>query len=251
MNAVPARAGSQSDAPQRPGVVVALPGEARPLARLRSLGEAELVGGGRLILAGMGAERAAATARRLAADGVDGLISWGTAAGLAPGLSPGDLILAHTVYSLAGDAFQSESTWREGLRDRLAGRLVINDGPLAESQGLLVDRQAKQRLFETTGAMACDMESAAIAAVAAEYNLPLLVVRVIVDDATMVLPPAARVAVSETGALQPLSLARSLIGRPASMHMQLRSLKQLGVAFRAARMTLGQVAPLLQQQPQN
>lgn len=251
MNAAAARAEIESSVPQRPGVVVALPGEARPLARLRSLGEADLVGGGRLILAGMGAARAAATARRLAAGGVDGLVSWGTAAGLAPGLSPGDLVLAQTVCSQAGDAFQSDPVWREGLRNRLAGRLVIHDGPLAESRGLLVDRQAKQRVFEASGAVACDMESAAIAAVAAEYGLPLLVVRVIVDDATMVLPPAARAAVSETGALQPLSLARSLIGRPASMHMQLRSLKQLGVAFRAARMTLGQVAPMLQHPPQD
>lgn len=247
MNAAHAR--RQPGVPQRPGVVVALPGEARPLARLRSLGEADLVGGGRLILAGMGPERAAATARRLAAGGADGLISWGTAAGLAPGLGPGDLILPATLSSLASDAYHSDPGWRDGLAERLAGRLVINDGLLAESPGLLVDRQAKQHLFETTGAVACDMESAAVAAVAAEYRLPLLVVRVIVDDATMVLPPAARVAVSETGALQPVSLARSLLGRPASMHMQLRSLKQLAVAFRAARTTLGEVAPMLPQRP--
>lgn len=236
---------AQSSVPQQPGVVVALPGEARPLARLRSLGEAELAGGGRLMLAGMGARRAEATARRLVASGVDGLISWGTAAALAPGLFPGDLVLAQTVHSADGESFQSDATWREQLRARLAGRVAISDGALAESRELLVDTQSKQRMHEATRAVACDMESAAIAAVAAEHGLPVLVVRVIVDDATMVLPPAARVAVSETGALQPLSLARSLLGRPASMHMQLRSLKHLGVAFRAARMTLGQVAQVL------
>lgn len=231
--------------PCNPGVVVALPGEARPLARLRSLGQAELTGGGRLMLAGMGPARAGATARRLVASGVDGLISWGTAAALAPGLSPGDLVLAQTVCSAQGKTFQTDPAWRESLRSRLHGRVTINDGPLTESRELLVDIAAKQLRHRATGAVASDLESAAIAAVAAQHGLPLLVVRVIVDDATMVLPPAARVAVSETGALQPLSLARSLLGRPASMHMQLRSLKHLGVAFRAARMTLGEVARVL------
>lgn len=236
---------NEQPAPRRPGVVVALPGEARPLARLRSLGQAELAGGGRLMLAGMGPSRAGATARRLAASGVDGLISWGTAAALAPGLAPGDLVLAQTVCSAEGKIFHTDPVWRELLRSRLQGRVTINDGLLTESRGLLVDIAAKQLRHRATGAVASDMESAAIAAVAAQHGLPMLVVRVIVDDATMVLPPAARVAVSETGALQPLSLARSLLGRPASMHMQLRSLKHLGVAFRAARMTLGEVAQVL------
>jgi len=228
-------------------VVVALPGEARSLARLRSLGDAPLAGGGHVMLAGLGAQRAAAAAERLVARGADGLVSWGTAAAIVPGMAPGDLVLARTVRSVDGQLFEVDAVWRQRMADVLVGRVVLADGLLTESHEMLVDVEAKQRVQRATQASVCDMESAAIARVAARHGLPFLVVRAIVDDATMVLPPAARAAVSETGALQPISLARSLMGRPASLHAQLRSLKHLGVAFRAARTSLGQAASALRQ----
>ncbi|MDA3922658.1 MAG: hypothetical protein PF501_18575 [Salinisphaera sp.] len=229
----------------RPGVVVALPGEARPLARLRSLGEAELPTGGRLILAGLGAMRARRAAEKLVAARVDGLISWGTAAALSDSLSSGDLILPRDVLGAEGHFYHSNDRWRSQLLAALAGRVPIRECRLAESRGLVATVGDKQRLWAATHADACDMESAAIAAVAAEHGLPFLAVRAIVDDSTMTLPPAARAAVSETGSLRPLALARSLAGRPASMHAQLRSLKHLAVAFRAARETLSEAAKAL------
>lgn len=230
---------------QRPGVVVALPGEARALARLRSMGEAELPGGGRLMLAGLGAARARTTAERLVASGVDGLISWGTAAALVPALSSGALILPHEILGAAGDRYPIDKRWRARLKRELAGRVPISECVIVESPGLVAEVADKQRLHAATGAEICDMESAAIAAVAAEHGLPFLVIRAVVDDSTMTLPPAARAAVSESGSLRPLAMARSLVGRPMTLHAQLRSLKHLGVAFRAARMTLSEAAKAL------
>jgi hypothetical protein len=116
---------------------------------------------------------------------------------------------------------------------------------LVESLHVINDIATKRRLHAASHAHACDMESAAVAGVAVELGLPFIAIRAIVDDAVMILPPAARAAVDANGALRPLALLGSLAGRPSAMHAQLRALKQLEVAFRAAQLTLAAVAPVL------
>lgn len=234
---------------RRAGIVAALPGEARPLARLRAQGRAQLPNGAWVALSGMGPARAAATARALVAEGVDGLISWGSAAALVPVLAPGDLLLPRQVIAASGSIFDTDEAWRGGLVVKLAERVRIREGALAESPELLVDTAGKQRLQAASSAAAADMESAAIAAVAAEFGLPFIAIRAIVDDATMSVPLAARAAVDGDGALRPQRMLRALLRRPSTLHAQLRSLKQLSVAFRAAQISLGRTADCLLNEP--
>ncbi|GAB3675001.1 phosphorylase family protein [Salinisphaera aquimarina] len=224
------------------GIVAALPGEARSLARLRARGTAVLADGAQLRLSGLGAERATAAARALVAEGVDRLISWGSAAALVPALHPGDLLLPREIIASDGRRLHSDDAWRESLTDALPGGLRIRHGALVQATGVLVNVASKQVLHECSHAVAADMESAAIAAVAAEFGLPFIAIRAIADDSTMILPPAANAAVDADGALKPLSMLRALAGRPRTMHAQLRALKQLAVAFKAAQNTLGVVA---------
>ncbi|MES1937643.1 phosphorylase [Salinisphaera hydrothermalis] len=226
----------------RLGIVAALPGEVRALARLRPRGRARLPGGARLLLSGMGAERAGQAAATLADEGVTTLMSWGTAAALAPGVDPGALILASTVRGADDREWSTDPVWRTALATALAPMHQVFEQRLTETPGLVVDAAAKRALHEATEAIACDMESAAIAAVAAERGLGFVCVRAIIDDAAMVLPPVARAAMDADGRLRPAALMGALAGRPSSVHAQLRSLKNLAVAFRAARMTLADAA---------
>ncbi|MES1928478.1 hopanoid-associated phosphorylase [Salinisphaera dokdonensis CL-ES53] len=228
----------------RPGIVATLPAEARALARLRLRGRALLAGGGQVALSGLGAARAEATARMLVAEGVNGLISWGSAAGLVPALAPGDLLLPHVVRGRDGVRYECSPDWLLEIAHASEG-LRVRHGLLAESPGALIDLGAKHALQHASDAVASDMESVAIARVAADFDLPFIAIRAVADDATMILPPVIHAALDEDGALRPLPLLRALAGRPRSMHAQLRALKQLAVAFRAAQNSLARVAPYL------
>lgn len=224
------------------GIVAALPGEARALARLRARGTAMLADGSRLALSGLGRERAQATARALVDAGVDCLISWGSAAALVPVLAPGDLLLPEAIMTSDGQRLACDTGLIENFGARFEAGVRIRHGALAEAPDVLVNVAAKQVLHERTQAVAADMESAAIARVAAEAGISFMAIRAIADDATMILPPAAHAAVDDDGALRPLAMLRALAGSPSAMHAQLRALKQLAVAFKAAQNTLGLAA---------
>ena len=148
------------------GIVAALPGEARALARLRARGTAQLADGTRLALSGLGHERAAATAKKLVDDGVDCLISWGSAAALLPVLAPGDLLLPETIVTGDGQRLNCDAVLIEAFGARFDAGVRIRYGALAEASSVLANVAAKQVLHERTQAIAADMESAAIARVA-------------------------------------------------------------------------------------
>ncbi|WP_423821577.1 hypothetical protein V5738_14685 [Salinisphaera sp. SPP-AMP-43] len=227
------------------GIIAALPGEARALARLRPRGQARLAGGGRLRLSGMGAERAAVAAEQLADEGATALMSWGTTAALAPGIDPGAIVLPAEIIAANGGRWIADRRWRESLAGRLAPRHAVHEGALIESLDVVSDAAAKRRLYDASGAIACDMESAAIATVAARRGLRFVALRAVIDDATMALPPVALAAMDADGHLQVRALLAAMTGRPPAVHAQLRSLKQLAVAFRAARASLGDAASVV------
>ena len=233
-------------APRLLGVVVALHGEAKPLLRHY----ADLIGarsdptGLLLEITGMGAGPASAGARRLVKAGVAGLLSWGTAAGLAPELPPGALILPPIVMESDQRQFSADAEWHRRVA-RLVRRWtdpVI--APLADSGGLLSGPDEKRALYQRTGAGCADMESAAVAAVAAEAGIPFLSVRAIVDPAEGRLPGCVTRAVDTHGQLQLAGLLRSAAVRPGDwLH-----LVRLARWFEAARRTLMRVA--LEAKPQ-
>ncbi|WP_123630133.1 hypothetical protein [Salinisphaera orenii] len=229
----------------RPGIVAALPGEVRAMARLRAQGRASLTGGARLALSGLGAARAETAARALVADGVDGLVSWGCASALVPALAVGDLLLPREIVTAAGPRLAVDAEWHARLTDRIGGGARLRHGALAETRGVLGNAANKQALHALSTAIAADRESAAIAAVAVEFGLPFIVVRAVADDAVMTVPPVARAALDDDGALRPLRVLRRLVRPPAGRHAELRAIKQLAVAFRTAQRTLDAVAPLL------
>jgi adenosylhomocysteine nucleosidase len=173
------------------GVVAALAFEARCL---------EQPGDGALIrLSGIGAENAARTANALVAAGVGALLSWGIAGALDPDLASGTAVLPTEVLR-QGRRFATSALWRERLRAALRGHVPVVGGTLLSSDVAVAAVAVKASLFRDTGAVAVDMESAAVAAVADEHGLPFIALRVILDTARDSLPdsvlrdfaPAAR-----------------------------------------------------------
>jgi adenosylhomocysteine nucleosidase len=222
------------------GFIAALPGEAATLAspppncnELIALDAYR-----RLVVSGIGPERAEQAARSLVTLGARALISWGTAGGLNPDLKPGTLLLCPHVVTEDGRRHLVDADWQKRFVKAIGTSVPTAKGALFGSRDILTSVADKAAAYARTGAQAVDMESAAIALVAAQNRLPLLIVRVIVDTAADALPTSALAAIDEEGRTRPLALMLSLARRPADM----TGLIHLGARFARAKMTLRTIA---------
>jgi adenosylhomocysteine nucleosidase len=227
-------------AADRPGVVAALPGEGRALVgrRLAAGSLVTLAGGGWLMLSGMGGGRAAAAATLLLERGATALLSWGSAGGLDPGLPAGSLLLPAAVRAADGATLAIDPAWHQRLCDRLAGHAALSTGVLMEGRGVIRRPADKAVLRETSGAVAVDMESAAVARVASRAGVPFVAVRAVADPASLAVPGAALAAVDGWGRLRLLPLLAALVRQPG----QWRALRTLRTGFAASQATLAGVA---------
>jgi adenosylhomocysteine nucleosidase len=216
--------------------------EARSLAR-------EAIAANRLIylpegaviqLSGIGARRAGGAAQNLLEHGATALLSWGSAGGLIPSLSPGSLVLPDLVIGTDQSSYSTDPTWHERLLNRLRGCVDLYQGPLAESGTVLRSSTEKRVLFERTGAMAVDMESGAVAKVAQEARVPFMVVRAIADSTDTTIPDSTLNAVDEFGRWSFLKLIRVLAEHPGELFALVRVARN----YRAAQRTLAVVARL-------
>jgi adenosylhomocysteine nucleosidase len=228
------------------GVVAALRSEARTLGvpRRRTDGLLELPDGTLVAVSGIGAEAAAAAAERLLDAGATALVSWGMAGGLDPSLAAGTICLPEFIVARDGRTLAADHHWRELLAAAVAERRPVG-GRLLTSDSAIGDVAGKAAAFRDCRAVAVDMESLAVAGVAALRRVPFVAVRVIVDTAADALPPAV-VAASGRGPVHLGRLLRGLLRRPRDLQALLR----LGRRYRIARRALivvartGALAPL-------
>lgn len=226
------------------GLVVALPEEARSLmTRAPKPGECVPLGeSGLLCVCGIGPERARRAAGLLAARGARGLVSWGCAAGLVPGLRAGDLCLPGMVLDARGESFAVTPAWHARARAVLIARgLTVRTEPLVAVEQLIASAEGKSALGGAHGAIAADMESAAVGAAAREHRLPFLAVRAVADPADVPLPRAVMGATDGAGAVRAVRLVRHALAHPRD----LAGLLRLARCFRAALRTLSAVARLI------
>ena len=221
------------------GVVAALAAEARALGPVvKRMGDVGCLGDGTLLaVSGMGQPAAGQAAGRLIEAGATALLSFGLAGGLDPKLPAGSVVLPREVISRDGARFPTSVDWRERLT-----AVILTQGPVAGGALLTSERAIdavadKAAAFRETGAVAVDMESLAVAQVAARHRLPFIVVRVIVDTAADVLP-AAVVAATQGGQVRIWRLIGGLALAPA----ELAALIRLASRYRAAILSLTTVA---------
>jgi adenosylhomocysteine nucleosidase len=101
----------------------------------------------------------------------------------------------------------------------------------------------KLRLNLTTGASLVDMESGAVAMVAAAARVPFAVLRAICDPADRALPPAALVALDTAGRLAATRLAMSLLVNPRQVMALFGLARDATAARRALRARAMQFSP--------
>lgn len=162
-----------------------------------------------------------------------GLISFGTAGGLAADLPAGRLLLPLHVAAEDGQVFSVAKAWHARVCKRFADQDMETGNMVSISQPAR-DPQHKQKLQTRTGAVAVDMESAELARIALHLSIPFLVVRAIADPHDQALPRAALAALTDRGELHISGLLGQLLRRPG----EIAALLRLSANFRAASRTL-------------
>lgn len=176
-------------------------------------------------------------ARKLAEKGLSGLVSFGMAGGLCPHIRPGTLVLASEIVTLDG-RIPTSAPWRNRVSRALPNAVQT---ALAGIDHPPTTRRLKADLLAATGARAVDMESHAVAQIAAEFRLPLLVLRAVADPAERDVPRAALAGLDIHGILRPGRVVAGLLRSPG----QTVGLLRLALDFRHALASLRHSAALI------
>ena len=203
-----------------------------PLSELALLGEGSL-----LAVSGIGRAAAEAAANALVDAGVSALMTFGMAGGLDPTLPAGAVMLPSELISADGARFTTCRSWRQRIGASISPPRALSEGRLLVSDHAIETLADKAAAFSRTGAAAVDMESAAVAAVAARRKLPFVAVRVIVDTAADMLPRAV-VAASRAGRVRMGRLIGGLVLAPG----ETAALIRLAARYRTAKRSLRAVA---------
>ena len=189
--------------------------------------EAEIAGGpGVVAVAGGG--NAGALAEKLEAlhGDITGVISIGLAGALSPHLKVGAAVIADRIL-FGNEIWRCDNLWRVALAAKLP---EAHQGPLVASMAILPDPQSKAALYDVSGALAVDMESHVAARFAAARGLRLAALRIVSDDASHVLPPAALVAMTPDGGIALGRVLWSVARNP----LQIPALIRTGIASNRA-----------------
>jgi adenosylhomocysteine nucleosidase len=108
---------------------------------------------------------------------------------------------------------------------------------------------AKLRLFDETGAVAADMESAAIVQWARSRGLPAAIVRAVSDGCDRGVPPEVAAIVDDDGRTRPVRALRVMLGRPSALLAILALRHGTSAALDAVAAALVRVAHSLQAPP--
>ena len=225
------------------GILVALPDEGRTLIRRRPSFESltPLPQGHWLAVSGAGPLAAEQHAKILVDQGIEALMSWGCAAALDISMSPGTLLLPERIQSVDGIDHLVDTRWHAKAKTALQAQHALLTETLIESSVVVATAHDKRSLHVTSGAFAVDMESAAIARVAASQGLPFLVVRSVADPSQLDFPPALLKALNPRGDVRMGSLLAGLLREPQAIP----ELMTLGRHFKAAMNTLHSARALL------
>lgn len=147
------------------------------------------------ILCGIGMVNAAAAAAHFSTIGCDAILNYGLSGGIS-GISRGELMLGTSFvehdfdltgigYKLCEKPNQNYIYKSDDKLNTLMKTLLpeVKMGTAVSGDSFICDEKVRDRLKENFSAMSCDMETAAIAYVCNNSNIPFLALRRISDDA--------------------------------------------------------------------
>lgn len=189
-----------------------------------------------LIVSGIGQDSASTAAEKLIDEGVDGLLSAGTAGALAPGMRPGDLLIPSIILTAAGRTQWATRQWHQHVLGCFANsKMTVYTDHLLSLDRIIGKTADKHQLYTESGASAVDMESAAILAIAETHRIPALVIRSIVDPASFGVPDFILRNSDNYGRISMLALMKCLLRHPANIGTLLQLAGYFQLATRSLR----------------
>ncbi len=179
-----------------------------------------------VLLTGIGAERADAGLRFALERMVPSVVlSTGCAGALDASLATGDLVVADAIVDPSGERFATSERWsRRYLAAAERARVRGRSGRMLSSFEVLLGPESKRAERARSGALAVEMEGAALARRAFAAGLEIAAARVILDPADASIPPAVLDASDSLGRPRPLRLAGAMLRAPGLV----RDLASLG-----------------------
>jgi hopanoid-associated phosphorylase len=237
---------STTQAIRTTGVVVALASEAGTLtSHTTKPGHiTALTDGAALCLSGMGPVAAQSAAEKLIEAGATALAVFGVAGALSRHLRNGALFCPECVLDEEGRTYYTDLEWRIRLQQQLPMSLPV-EGALLSVASPLLTAAAKANAHQRYEALAVDMESAAVAAVADKHGLPFLVLRAIVDECDDMIPQALNGSVDAWGRPRPLKLMAAFCKHPSVLGELPRLYSRMQRATQALRAVAAAAGPSL------
>lgn len=226
----------------RIGIIAALPAEANCLyhKKLKLQTPVEITKDIYLCLSGMGYDSAQQATTQLLKLEVDALISWGVAGSIDQSLKSGDLLIVQSI--ITNDASYSiREDWLTRLKTQLHFTKIGDIASVTDICATVID---KNNLSAKSGAIAVDMESAAIAELATANKIDFLVLRAIADDANTSIPEVVVNHTDGLGRPQTIPFIISCLEKPG----QIKQLLTLAKCYKQALKTLKRIAPDLKKQ---
>jgi len=200
-----------------------------------------------VVTCGIGAPAARAAARHLLGRGVSALVSFGSAGALDPGLRAGRLLIPIAVRDARGNEVGVDSRFRGMIATMLRERgFAVDERPLLQVDAAVTTPAEKAALRQcqwAAGSAAVDMESIAVAIVAAAAGVPFAGLRVVLDEAGQGLPSEVLASLDSRGRPVAGRLLAALAKRPgllldlwrlaAAQRRTIRSLRAAGSALQA------------------
>jgi adenosylhomocysteine nucleosidase len=216
--------------------------DAKPLTGPDLRGFQGLAGGSdvALIASGIGVRRAQQAAALALGhfDRAKKIIITGVAGALDAALPIGRVVLADRLMVRRGDEFAAEMeieappAHREPFTAALdVAQITFAVGPFLTSRRVIAKVADKKQAYEALGAIAVDMESAAVALEAAKRELPFVCIRTIMDTAVDEIEGAYLA--DENGRVKHLAVAAALMTKPRLVISSMKLMRNLRTATRS------------------
>lgn len=171
------------------------------------------------------------------------VISAGFAGGLTDAVRRGHIVIGSDVVNAAGEC--AEVAWKVDSQS-LAGSKGIHVGRLLTVDRILREPAERRRLADERGAIACDMETFAVARVCREHGVPMAAIRIVSDAVEDALPPEIEHLLAQKSLAGKLGAATGAILKRFSAAKDLWKLREdaLKASDRLAKFLVGMVGQL-------
>ena len=188
----------------------------------------------RILQTGVGPLNVDAIVESLGALRARGVVSLGSCGGLDASLACGSILLPENIVDAAGGRLPVSESWRARVAVALAPWADSRGGSLFTTESVLRDPEDKRLAAEGSGAVAVDMESAALRGAAERVEIPFIAMRVVLDTASDSVPASVSAGIDRAGNPTPGRLLKYLLGRPSD----LPDLVRLALRLRTANAAL-------------